>query len=317
MAETDTRVALEGVTEAAAFESAYFNYVDYPHSGSLAVHQFILQSSIPVQYGCRVRIVYPTDMRVGGELGLLTGTGFFQPAGDTLEFTANYEKNSVDLVACRRNYGQQTAGILTLTRIRNQNFKHDLETFKIYMTLERDTEFNNVYQKVTSGFTVPASQQKAGRMEGKIEAGSTLVQTFTSFSIELQPSMDLDRTSHIILDVPKTLEFQGPSCTVAEHRGFSDRISCARAGHLVNISNPLDKPLKAKTADKLFMKLEEFLMPTSVQKIGNIKLTFMDIREGQYREVDVIEFDQMESRPGEIQKESEVEVGTDTTSLTD
>lgn len=74
---------------------------------------------------------------------------------------------------------------MTLRKVRNQNFKHDLETFKIYMTLERDTEFTNVYQQVTSGFAVKASQQKAGRMEGKIEAESTLVQTFTSFSIEL------------------------------------------------------------------------------------------------------------------------------------
>lgn len=124
-------------------------------------------------------------MRVGGELGLVDGTGFFEPAGDTLEFTANYETNSVDIIACRKNYGLQTAGILKLDRIKNQNFKHDLETFKIYMTVERDKDFNNVYQKVTSGFAVKASQQKAGRMEGKIEAESTLVQTFTSFSIEL------------------------------------------------------------------------------------------------------------------------------------
>lgn len=185
------------------------------------------------------------------------------------------------------------------------------------MTIERDTNFNDVYQKVTSGFSVKASQQKAGRMLGKIQAESTLVQTFTSFSIALQPSTDLDRTSHIIINVPKTLEFQGPSCTVAEYKGFSSRISCSRVGHLVNISNPLDGPLKAKSASKLTMKLEEFLMPTSAQKIGNIKLTFMDIREGQYREVDIIEFDKMESRSGEIQKVSDVQVGTDTTSLTD
>ena len=116
------------------------------------------------------------------------------------------------------------------------------------------------------------------------------------------------------MDVPKTLDFQGPSCTVAAHRGFSDRISCSRDGHLLNISNPFDKPLKAKTADTLFLKLEEFLMPTSVQKLGNIKLTFMDYRVGQYREVDVIEFEDVATRPGEIQKESEVEVGSDVTS---
>ena len=67
MAETDDRVTMQGITEAAAFEKVDFNYVDYPHSGKLAVHQFIVQSSIPIQYGCRIRVVYPKDMRVGGE----------------------------------------------------------------------------------------------------------------------------------------------------------------------------------------------------------------------------------------------------------
>ena len=107
-------------------------------------------------------------------------------------------------------------------------------------------------------------------MLGKILSQNILVETFTSFSIALQHSMNLGITSQIIINVPKTLEFQGPSCTVAEYKGFSSRISCSRVGHLVNISNPLDGPLKAKSASKLTMKLEEFLMPTSAQKIGNI-----------------------------------------------
>lgn len=104
MAEA-ANIALQGITEAAAFKNVDFNYVDYPHSGQLAVHQFIIESSIPVQHGCRFRIVYPKAMKVGGELGLLSGTGFFAPAGDTLDFTADYEENSVDVVACKKNYG--------------------------------------------------------------------------------------------------------------------------------------------------------------------------------------------------------------------
>ena len=51
-------------------------------------------------------------MTVGGELGRITGTGIFEPLGGTLEFSANYEKNSVDLIACQKNFGLQTAGIL-------------------------------------------------------------------------------------------------------------------------------------------------------------------------------------------------------------
>lgn len=317
IAETDARQHMSGIVEPASFRSVDFNYVDLPHSGQLAKHQFILQSGIPIQYGCRVRIVYPVDMKIGSALTLLEGTGFFAPAGGTLQFTANATNNSVDLVACKKNYGQHTAGILTLTRVLNQPFKHDLETFKIYMAVEIDSNFDNVYQRITSGFAIKAAQQKAGLMTGRIEAKSNLVQTFTPFSIWLKPSMDLEATSHIIIKVPKTLEFQGPSCTVAEHKGFSDRISCSRVGHLVNISNPFDSKFVAKTASTLFLKVEEFLMPTSVQDIGNIELTFWDIKESQFREVDVIDFNKMKSRSGEIQKVSEVEVGTDTTSLTD
>lgn len=75
--------------------------------------------------------------------------------------------------------------------------------------------------------------------------------------------------------------------------------------------------MNAATAEKLFMKIEEFLMPTSVQLLGNFKIVFMDYIKGAYRELDIIEFDQMESRPGEIKKASEVQVGTETTSLAD
>lgn len=42
MAETDDKVTIQGITEAAAFENVDFNYFDYPHSGQLAVHQFII-----------------------------------------------------------------------------------------------------------------------------------------------------------------------------------------------------------------------------------------------------------------------------------
>lgn len=146
-------------------------------------------------------------MKVGGELGRITGTGIFEPLGGTLEFSTDYEKNSVDLIACQKNFGQQTAGILMLEKVRNQGYKHDLESFKIYMTVERDTEFISIYQQVIEGFEVKESQQKAGRMLGTIDASSFLVQTYASFSIELQPSMNLKESSYILIDVPESLEF--------------------------------------------------------------------------------------------------------------
>jgi len=58
-------------------------------------------------------------MKIGGDLGLLTCTGFFEPAGGALQFTKSSKRNSVDLVACKKNYGLHTAGILTLSKVRN------------------------------------------------------------------------------------------------------------------------------------------------------------------------------------------------------
>ena len=96
-------------------------------------------------------------MTVGSELGRITGTGIFEPLGGTLEFKADYSKNSIDFIACQKNFGLQTSGILMLERIQNQLYKHDLDTFKIYRTIERDTQFIQVYQQVTEGFIVRES----------------------------------------------------------------------------------------------------------------------------------------------------------------
>lgn len=56
-------------------------------------------------------------------------------------------------------------------------------------------------------------------------------------------------------------------------------------------------------------------MPTSVQEIGNIKLVFVDFREGKLREVDVFEDNSIQSTSGKINKNDEVKVASDQTSL--
>ena len=119
---------------AARFANYDFNYVDLANAGVVSTHRFSLQSAMPVQFGCRIRIIYPVDMLVGDELDSLRGTGFMEPEGDTVQFTFDKKRNSVDFIACRKNYGLVQGGSIILSKIQNQPFKHDLETFKIYMT---------------------------------------------------------------------------------------------------------------------------------------------------------------------------------------
>ena len=154
-------------------------------------------------------------------------------------------------------------------------------------------------------------------MKGTIAATSTLVQTFTNLKIEMTPSLDLNTTSYVIINIPRSLEFQGPSCTVSEQTGFSEFISCSRFGHQITISNPFDGPYKAGVSDKLSMTLEEFLMPTAVQRIGTIEVITYDIRAGEFRPIDQLDLTELSSVSGPIMKMSEVTVGTSITGLTD
>jgi hypothetical protein len=73
-----------GVSIPAIFKQNDFNYVDLANSKVIATHRFFLESDMPVAYGCRIRIVYPPDMKVGVELDALRGTGFMEPLGDTV-----------------------------------------------------------------------------------------------------------------------------------------------------------------------------------------------------------------------------------------
>ena len=63
-----------------------------------------------------------------------------------------------------------------------------------------------------------------------------------------------------------------------------------------------DKPFVAKGAEKLEMTVEEFLMPKAVQNIGNIEVITWDIREGEFRQIDILDLDTLASRSGKLTK---------------
>jgi hypothetical protein len=52
----------------------------------LATHEFLIESSIAVQQGCIIRIIYPIGMQITNELIYITGTGLFEPEGGALIF---------------------------------------------------------------------------------------------------------------------------------------------------------------------------------------------------------------------------------------
>ena len=121
IAQRTSGISISGVNQAATFKSYTFNYVDFEHSGIYAIHQFIFESSIPVQRGCRIRIVYPSDMTVDEQLVKVEGIGFAQPAPGQqfLVYTIDKSQNSVDIIACENNYGLTTLGTFTLSKVKN------------------------------------------------------------------------------------------------------------------------------------------------------------------------------------------------------
>ena len=76
-------------------------------------------SSIPIQKGCNVRIVFPTDFLVDDNLVAIEGSGFFEPESGVVDFTHKEGSNTVELESCKKNFGTRTDGNLQLTRIRN------------------------------------------------------------------------------------------------------------------------------------------------------------------------------------------------------
>lgn len=72
-----------------------------------------------MQRGCNIRIVFPTDFTVDDNLVAVEGNGFFEPEIGVLEFVSKPGTNSVEMVACKKNFGTRRDGNLVLTRILN------------------------------------------------------------------------------------------------------------------------------------------------------------------------------------------------------
>jgi hypothetical protein len=61
-----------------------------------------------------------------------------------------------------------------------------------------------------------------------------------------------------------------PSCTLSNIIGFSANIVCNRQNQLVNISNLFTSFYNASSGRKLAFNLDDMLLPTGVQPVGNI-----------------------------------------------
>jgi hypothetical protein len=79
ISKTLFEVTMSGIDQYAIFEDFDYNYVDYSNSGQYAQHQITLMSSIPIQKGCNIRIIFPDDFTIDDNLVALVGTGFFEP----------------------------------------------------------------------------------------------------------------------------------------------------------------------------------------------------------------------------------------------
>ena len=149
----------------------------------------------------------------------MEGSGFFAPQGGQVQFELDIENNSFQVVACQRNYGQFMFGILDLHKVLNQPYVIETESFQIYMTTLDDITFSKPYQQIITGFNVDTSQYRPGDMKGRVVAQNTLVQTYSSLDFILEPTMDLSENSYIKINIPNTLQFQGPSCAVTNIQG--------------------------------------------------------------------------------------------------
>jgi hypothetical protein len=69
---------------------------------------------MPIQKGCLVKIFYPDDYKITKKLTSMDGSGFFAPKGGSIRFKIFPEENAIEVVACQRNFGQFTSGILTV-----------------------------------------------------------------------------------------------------------------------------------------------------------------------------------------------------------
>lgn len=175
------------------------------------------------------------------------------------------------------------------------------------MTEINDVSYTKVYQQVTKNFIIPESQQRPGDMKGTMTATSLLVQTHSELTFTLTPSMNLSNDAYFVVNIPTSLTFQGPSCTVTNKVGFSRLMSCSRVAHQATLYNPFDSGYDTTSASELQMTLHEFLLPTSVQDLGVIEVISYDFdANNETRAVDMFESKDLWSISGPIIKLDEV-----------
>ena len=124
------------------------------------------------------------------------------------------------------------------------------------------------------------------------------------------------------MNVPKALRFQGPSCSITDIKGgLNPDMQCTRSSNQLTLMHPFTH-IKSKSglfeankSEVLYFKLHEFLLPDGVQNVGTVQIIMRDVRDGSYRDIDLLEEKNMTTRAGAVTKLSEVAVGTKTTSL--
>jgi hypothetical protein len=56
---------------------------------------------MPIQRGCRFKILYPPEFKISNKLNSYSGSGFFRPIGGSIEVNKNYTENTVEIIACK------------------------------------------------------------------------------------------------------------------------------------------------------------------------------------------------------------------------
>lgn len=196
---------------------------------------------MPIQKGCLLKIQYPPEYKITAKLDSIDVSGFLESVGGGApQFTISPQDNSIEIVACKKNYGAQDSATLVLSTVRNQEYVNEGSgPFLIQMTEELDKTFSRYYLEETN-LRVKKEQQRAGEMKGSITAAEDLVQTFTHFQIKLEPSMNLrGETAYMVINVPKALRFQGPSCSITDIKGdLNPDMQCTRRNNQLTLMNP-------------------------------------------------------------------------------
>ena len=102
-------------------------------------------------------------------------------------------------------------------------------------------------------------------MEGRLVLSSDLIQTTTSLTFYLSPTLELSTKSYLTIEIPKdldfeklppttsddhrsTIDFESRGCTVKESDGFTDAPNCLRRYHTMTIRKLFTSPYDPKYA---------------------------------------------------------------------